>query len=66
MDKSVSTWIILININIANCLVYLLSLISTGFKRDFTREDLFEIDEKELSEASLKKLERVWNPLAKE
>nr|APD26530.1 ATP-binding cassette transporter subfamily C member 1 X7 protein [Brachionus koreanus] len=41
-------------------------LINTGFKRDFTREDLFEIDDKELSEAATSKLENIWNPLAKE
>nr|QNH67882.1 ATP-binding cassette transporter subfamily C member 1 X7 [Brachionus rotundiformis] len=40
-------------------------LIKTGFKRDFIREDLFELDDKELSEASIGKLEKIWNPLAK-
>nr|QNH67946.1 ATP-binding cassette transporter subfamily C member 1 X7 [Brachionus plicatilis] len=41
-------------------------LINIGFKRDFTREDLFEIDDRELSEASTRKLEKIWNPLARE
>ncbi|CAF1082092.1 unnamed protein product, partial [Brachionus calyciflorus] len=39
-------------------------LISTGYKRDLVRDDLFEIDDKELSEASIQKLEKIWNPLA--
>lgn len=40
------------------------TLISTGYKRDLTREDLWEIDEAEKSESVTKKLEQVWNPKA--
>nr|UOU03338.1 ATP-binding cassette subfamily C1-7 [Brachionus rubens] len=41
-------------------------LINTGYKRDLVREDLFEVDDRELCEASTKKLEKIWNPLAKQ
>lgn len=40
------------------------SLINTGYKRDLTREDLWEIDDTEKSENVTKKLEHVWNPKA--
>jgi len=40
------------------------SLINTGYKRDLTRDDLWEIDDAEKSERVTKKLEQVWNPKA--
>lgn len=40
------------------------TLIRTGYKRDLTREDLWEIDDCEKSEYITNKLERVWNPKA--
>jgi hypothetical protein len=41
-------------------------LINTGYKKDLTREDLFDIDEKELVNWNTVKLEQVWNPKAYE
>ena len=41
-------------------------LISTGFKRDLTRDDLWEIDEAEETRTVTEKIESVWNPKAQE
>lgn len=40
------------------------TLIRTGYKRDLTRDDLWEIDSAEKSEHVTKKLEQVWFPKA--
>lgn len=40
------------------------ALINTGFKRDLTRDDLWEIDDSEKSSWATSKLESVWSPKA--
>ena len=42
------------------------SLIKTGFKRELTREDLWEVDESETAQNVTKRLEDSWNKKAKE
>lgn len=41
-------------------------LINTGYKRNLTREDLWDIDDREKSETVTRKLETYWNPKALE
>lgn len=36
-----------------------------GNKRDLTEEDFFKIDEQELCDPLMKRLEHYWNPVAK-
>ena len=42
-------------------LIHSKRLIKKGFKRDLTRQDMWEIDSSETSEIVTKKLEREWN-----
>lgn len=39
-------------------------LISEGYKRDLTRNDLWELDDAEKTDTATRKLETVWNPKA--
>jgi hypothetical protein len=41
-------------------------LISTGYKKDLTREDMWDIDEDEKCEFLTEKLEKEWNKVASE
>ena len=41
-------------------------LINIGFRRDLTRDDLWEIDEAEKARYVTEKFEKVWNPKAQE
>ena len=40
-------------------------IIKIGYKREISREDLFDIDEKEKAEWNSRKLEAAWNPKAR-
>jgi hypothetical protein len=45
---------------------FIFSLILTGYKRDLTREDLWQIDESESSAVLTQKLESAWNQMTEE